>query len=446
MERICDTDVNNYEKPNSTIQPMKINDSNDNPSALKRSTLTTHIESLVEMVETVETKPNMAAWLQVLLSHLINFNAFGYMLSFGVFQGYYTEVLGFEPSTVSWIGTIQLFLNFFVGVFSGRAMDVGYYPYTLTAGLALQLVSVFTTSVSTQYYQLLLSQGICYGIGNGLLFCPAVALVSTYFPSRHRALALSFVACGGATGGMVFPAIAQSLLPKLGFVWTLRVMGFVMLVIAIIVLPFSRTRIKPRTKSLWIDKTALKEPAFVLFCLGVFFGFWGLYFAFYYVRPFGRNILRISEKVSFDSILIINSFGIPGRIVPAILADRYFGSLDVMIPFIFFSGCLLFIWIGLNSSAGFFVWVAFYGFFAGGCQSLFQSASAKFSPDPSLRGVRIGMVCTLVSFACLSGPPIAGRLIENLDGKYLAAQLFGGSSTVLGGILLTRSFFLLQRP
>jgi MFS family permease len=442
MERMYEIGTNVDEKLNLTIQPIKIEQLNGHPRATKMTDFETQPQSDAQLSE---TEPNVAAWIQVLLSHLINFNAFGYMLSFGIFQGYYTEELGFAPSEVSWIGTIQLFLNFFVGVFSGRAMDAGYYRYTLMVGLALQLVSAFTTSVSTNYYQLLLSQGICYGLGNGLLFCPAVALVSTYFSGRHRALALSLVACGGATGGMVFPAIAQSLLPKIGFAWTQRVMGFVILTVAAIVLPFSRTRLKPQPNKMWVDKTALKELPFVLFTLGIFFNFWGLYFAFYYVRPFGRNILGISEKTSFDAILIINAFGIPGRIIPAILADRYFGSLDVIIPFTFISGFLLFIWIALHSPTGFFVWVGFYGFFSGGCQALFQSAAAKFSPNPNVRGVRIGMLCTLVSFACLSGGPIAGKLIENLDGKYLGAQLFGGSSLVLGGILLIRSLLLLRK-
>jgi MFS family permease len=389
----------------------------------------------------IEPKVTIHSWLQVVLSHLINFNSFGYILSFGIFQGYYTEVLGFDPSNVSWIGTVQLFLLFFVGVFSGRAMDAGYYRYTLTAGITFQLVGVFTTSICREYYQLFLAQGLCQGLGNGLLFCPAIALVSNYFPARKRAVALSLVACGGATGGMVFPAIAQSLLPKVGFDWTLRVMGFVMLCISAITLPFSRPNLKPQHNKPLIDQAAFREVPFILFCIGVFLAFWGLFFAYYYVRPFGQGILHISPNTSFDTILVINCFGIPGRIIPGILADRYFGSLNVFIPFVLINGALLYVWITISSTPGYFFWIAAYGFFAGGCQSLFQSASAKFSPNPRMAGIRIGMVCTFVSFACLSGPPIAGRLVEHMSGRYLSAQLFGGSSMILGSIVLLSAAF-----
>lgn len=387
-------------------------------------------------IENGVSHSNREAWIQVILSHLINFNCFGYMLSFGIFQGYYTKTLGLQPSAVSWIGTTQLFLNFTVGVFSGRMMDAGLYKYTLFTGLSLQVIGAFTTSICTKYYQLFLAQGICNGLGNGFLFCPAVALVSTYFPPGKRAIPLSIVACGGAIGGMVFPVIAQSLLYRIGFPWTIRIMAFVMLLITIIVLPFSRPRPQPRVIQPWIDKTAFQEPPYILFCIGIFFSFWGLFFAYYYVRPYGQEILNTTDSTSFNLLLIINAFGIPGRFIPGLLADRYFGPLNVIIPFMAITGVLLYCWIAISSTPAFSIWVAVYGFFAGGCQSLFQASVSSFA-TPANSGVRIGMVCTIVSFACLSGPPIGGKLVENVGGAYLHAQIFGATVLVIGaGFLL----------
>lgn len=333
---------------------------------------------------------------------------------------------------------MQLFLLFFIGVFSGRALDGGFYRHTLMVGVACQLLAVFSTSFCTKYYQLFLAQGICQGIGNGLLFCPAVALVSTYFPQQKRALALSAVACGGATGGMVFPAIARSLLDRIGFPWTVRVMGFVMLSTSAIIVPFSRARPGHGNRGghSFLDPTAKRDVPYLLFCIGIFLAFWGIYFAYYYVGAFGRDVLHVSQDTSLILILIINSFGIPGRVVPNYLADRFFGALNIEIPFIFCSGVLLLAWIAVQSVAGFYVWVAVYGFVAGGSQSLFQAACSSFSNDPDKIGVRIGMVCTVASFACLSGPPIAGRLLEAMNGQYLAAQIFGGTVMVLGSMFL----------
>jgi len=384
----------------------------------------------------VDENNTFQSWFQVVLSHLINFNSFGFMLSYGIFQGYYTETLGFVVSSVSWIGTMQLFLVYFVGAFSGRVMDAGYYRLNLAIGLFLQLVGVFATSFASKYWQLFLAQGLCQGLGNGMVFCPAIALVSTYFPEKRKAFAVSLVACGGATGGMVFPVIAQTLLYRIGFPWTVRVMGFVMLTVSMLILPFSRPKFQTTSPKAWLDLGAFREMPYLLFCLGILFAFLGLYFAYYYVRLYVRDILDVSQEVSFNMLLIINSFGIPGRFVPALLADKFFTPLNVEIPVILITGVLLFAWIKIRIVVSFSVWVAVYGFFAGGCQSLFQAASSSFATDPEKRGVRIGMVFTFVSFACLSGPPLCGKLVEIQNGQYLAAQIFGGIVMVAGSLLL----------
>jgi predicted MFS family arabinose efflux permease len=237
---------------------------------------------------------------------------------------------------------------------------------------------------------------------------------------------------------MIFPAIARSLLDKIGFAWTVRVMGFVMLTTSAIVLPFSKARpVSHQTgRRSFLDPTVGRDVPYLLFCVGIFLGFWGLFFAYYYVGAYGRDVLHVSQGTSLTLILLINSFGIPGRVVPNYLADRFFGALNVEIPFIFISAVLLLAWIAVRSATSFYVWVAVYGFFAGGCQSLFQAASSSFSTDPEKMGIRIGMVCTVASFACLSGPPIAGRLLEAMNGRYLAAQIFGGTVMVLGSMFL----------
>jgi predicted MFS family arabinose efflux permease len=335
---------------------------------------------------------------------------------------------------------MQLFLLFFVGAFSGRAMDAGYYRYILLAGQACQLIAVFTTSTCTKYYQFLLVQGLLQGLGNGLVFCPTIAHVSSYFPLEKRAIALSLFACGGASGGMVFPAMAQNLLPKLGYPWTVRCMGFVMLATCLVVQAFSRSR--PTTSKAnpsWLDPTAFRDTPYLLFCVGIFLGFWGIFFAYFYVRSYGQEILGVSEETSFTLLLLINAVGIPGRVVPNYLSDRYFGALNVQIPFVFASGILLFAWIAVRQASSYYVWVAFYGFFGGGSQSLFQAASSSFNNDPEKIGVRIGMVCTVVSFACLSGAPIAGKLLDAMDGSYLAAQIFNGVVMLIGSAFLLAS-------
>lgn len=166
------------------------------------------IEICNNVIEVTEPPPDggLIAWSQVLVSHLLVVNGFGYLSSFGLFEPYWMTVLDRSASAVSWVGSIQMFLLFFIGTLSGRAMDAGYFRSLIFAGCAMQLLGVFTTAVCKQYWQLILSQGIVQGLGNGLLFTPAVALVSTYF-SKKRAFALGIAACGAPVGGMIFPVV-----------------------------------------------------------------------------------------------------------------------------------------------------------------------------------------------------------------------------------------------
>ena len=387
----------------------------------------------------------LEAWTQTLMTHLIVCNTWGYITSFGVFQTYYVEALHHPPSDISWVGSVQIFFLFFVGTFSGRATDYGLFKPTLFVGSLFLLMGVFMTSLCTKYWQLFLAQGVCTGLGNGLMFCPALSLLSTYF-SKKRSLAIGISASGSVTGGIIFPVIVQQLLPKIGFPWTVRVLGFVMLALQGVALAFTKPRLPPRKTGALVEWKAFQELPYTLFSIGMFLNFWGLYFAFYYIGSFGRDVLGISETASINNLLILNGIGLIGRLVPAHLADRYFGPLNTLIPFAFSTGLLLYCWASVNSRGRLTGFAAMYGLFAAGIQSLFPATLSSLTTDLQKAGVHMGMVFTVVSFACLTGAPIAGALIQRKHGDYLYAQMFagtvlmGGCATLFAGRVAKKGF------
>jgi MFS family permease len=222
------------------------------------------------------------AWLHCFLCWLVILNTWGFVLSFGAFQTYYSSVLNMNPSTVSWIGSVQAWLMFFLGAFSGRALDAGLYRPTIIIGILFQLIGVFTMSLSTKYWQLFITQGLLFGIGGGIFFCPVIGLLSTYF-SKHRGLAMGLATSGNSTGGIIFPVIVQQLLPKIGFAWTVRVLGFVNLVSLVLVIAFTKPRLPPRKSGPVIEWSAAKDVPYALFVLAVFLLVGAVYWMFYYV-------------------------------------------------------------------------------------------------------------------------------------------------------------------
>lgn len=95
--------------------------------------------------------------------------------------------------------------------------------------------------------------------------------------------------------------------------------------------------------------------------------------------------------------MIFNTAGVPGRLIPALLADRYFGPFNTLIPPMTGVGIMLIGWIGVNNLGSYIVWVLLYGLCANAVQTLFPSTLASLTQDMSKMGVRIGMVFTIVS-------------------------------------------------
>ena len=83
----------------------------------------------------------------------------------------------------------------------------------------------------------------------------------------------------------MFPLIAQQLLPKVGFRWTVRVMGLVVTVASGIILLLARTRLKARKAGPLVEWAAFKEPAYVLFAVAMFFTLWPTWISYNYVSP-----------------------------------------------------------------------------------------------------------------------------------------------------------------
>ena len=157
------------------------------------------------------------------------------------------------------------------------------------------------------------------------------------------------------------------------------------------------------------------------------------------ITPYARDIIHVSYNEALNILLTLNAMGIPGRLIPGFLADQFLGPANTYISFVLISGILIYCWTAATSLNGVWTFAIFYGFFAAGVQSLLAPSLASISPDLSKMGVRLGMVFTIVSVGAFIGPPLAGVLIENDDGRYLYAQLCGGSVMLCGAFFISAS-------
>ncbi|KAK4944332.1 hypothetical protein LTR10_016218 [Elasticomyces elasticus] len=378
------------------------------------------------------------AWTQVAMGWLICVVTWGYINSFGVFQTYYTETLDESQSTISWVGSLQLWTVFFVSAFSGRALDAGLFLPALIVGGVIQLIGIFMTSLCTNFWQLLLAQGLCTGLGSGIFFCPTMGLVTTYF-NKKRGLAVAIVTTGNSFGGAVYPVIVRQLLPKVGFGWTVRVLGFVNLALLATALAFMRPRLPPRKAGPVIEWRALYEIPYDCVLIGMSLVFGGLFFSYYYIASYAREIIGMSYEDSLTLLIIFNGAGIPVRLLTGYVADRFTGPLNTMVILLFVNALFGFLWIAIRSEGGLYAFATFYGFSAGAFQCLFPTTVTSLNSDLSKNGVRLGMAFSIFSFAGLAGPPIGGALLQTNGGGrggYLAAQLGLGLATTCGALFM----------
>ncbi|KAF2644728.1 MFS general substrate transporter [Massarina eburnea CBS 473.64] len=376
------------------------------------------------------------AWLQVLGAFFLFFNSWGIVNTFGSYQAYYESVLlpNSTPSAIAWIGSIQAFLLLVVGALSGPVYDRGYFRYLIISGTFMLVLGQMTLSACTEYWQVLLAQAICIGTGCGLLFIPSVGILSTYF-NKKVGVAMGLAASGSSMGGVIYPIIFHKLLPLIGFGWTTRVLGFIILGTMLIPNILMRVRVLPPATRSLLDLAAFRIPAYSLMCFAFFIGFMGLYMPFFYGQVYALNKHITNPDLAFYLLAILNSTSTFGRIIPNMMSDRI-GPMNAVVPCTFMSAILCFCYITVDSAAGIIVLQAFYGFFSGSFVSLPPTIIVSLSLDARDKiGTRMGQSFACVAVGLLVGTPIGGAILDTKIG-FTGAWVFGGAFLLASGTLL----------
>ncbi|CAD0113981.1 unnamed protein product [Aureobasidium uvarum] len=328
------------------------------------------------------------AWLQV---------------AFGVFQTYYESgvLIHASSSNISWVGAIQSYCVLLMGFLSGPIFDRGYLRPLLCVGSLLIVVGFMTLSVCHTFWQVLLAQGFCIGIGSGLLFVPAVAILPTYFNTK-LGLAIGLAASGSSMGGIIYPIVFYRLLDQIGFGWSVRVLGFLALATLLIPIFVMKQRVKPPRARALIDTTVFKDVPFMLFTLGTMIGFIGLYTVLFYLSFFGQSKGYTDASMSFYIVPILNAASVFGRTLPNALSDKT-GSFNIILPGAAVCSILIFCMIAVDGLGSIVTLAILFGFFSGVFIALPPVCLVALTADKSKIGSRIGMAFGFIGFGTLAG-------------------------------------------
>ncbi|KAF2158266.1 putative MFS monocarboxylate transporter [Myriangium duriaei CBS 260.36] len=385
--------------------------------------------------ESVDVDGGRTCWLQVLGAFIVWMNSWGVANKWGV-NLYEIEYLPtVSPSRIAWIGSLQPFLLLYVGIISGPLYDAGYFKSLMIVGNGAIVLGLMLTSVCKEYWQLVLAQGILCGIGNGLIFTPGMAVLPQYFVKK-RILASGIAATGVGLAGLIYPFIFRRLQPRIGFGWTVRLIGFLVLLCGIICVAVMRTKALPGKMRKVIEAQVFRELAFVSLIAALFFSFLGIYVPFYYIGTYSLAKHINAADMAFYYLPIINAASIIARIGMTFFADRI-GTYNLFMPCVGIASILSFAWIGAQSLGSLIVIALIYGACSGIFLSLAIPCVAVLTKDLRMLGQRIGTAAAISSSGVLIGTPICGALVTNRQ-HYTGLQLFGALVLLIGaGFALT---------
>ncbi|KAG2746604.1 MFS general substrate transporter [Suillus brevipes Sb2] len=388
------------------------------------------------------------AWATAFGCFLIQFCGFGYVLSFGVYQDFYTRVYLADqtPSAISWIGALTSFMGDSVTLISGPLYDRGWFYHLMIVGSVLQSLSLFVLSLAKpgQFYLIFMVQGVLSGIGTGLTFGPSMAVISQHF-SKRRTLVMSLVMSGTSLGSMIHPIMLNHLLNgTVGFARGVRASaGFVSALLLIACLSM-RTRglPVPTVGYTTVVRKCSRDVLFILMTIGSTVFQIAFFFPLFYIQldsmKHGINI-----NFSFYSLVILNAACFIGRCTAGIAAT-YMGVLNLAIASTVACSAVIISMMALSDLASVVMLGLAYGYFSGVYIALVVPLVTVFTPDLSELGARMGVCLVFIAFGGLLSGPISGALLGS-QYRWWIPSLFSGIISLVGSSMFMAMRLMIYR-
>lgn len=402
-------------------------------------------------------------WLVVFGLGIGSLLSFGMVNSYGMFQTYYETVLfpDTPSATLTIIGACQASLIYFFTPLSMPLTHAFGLRQTLGMGAALNVIAFFglsTANDSNSLWKCYLFQGVFFPISSAFMFSAIVVVPSEWF-KKKRASAFGIASGFIGIGGILWPMIFKHMLAKQGFKWAVMTIGFVGIPLGIGLVVLVPQKLEDKyvhkaqtfANSRWNNKNirelpqtymkifkdwieVVKNMRFVVILVLNLMGSLGAYPTIFYIDYFG-SIVGPNMKIASYLTLLFVALGGPGRVLPAMLADRI-GRLNVLICSMLTLSLSTFIFwvpaIKYSSMAIYVVFVIVFGFTVG---PLFSLLPASLGQLFGIKGseARMGLFLFTATPGPILGCLIAGSFVptnsddkQNIMDSFYKVVIFSG--------------------
>lgn len=372
-------------------------------------------------------------WVVTISVALVNGHSWGISSVYSVFLAHFIATETFPGTTklqFALVGSVAVGCTLLMSPLVILAVrKVGTRP-TMLAGAVSQSLGLVFASLSTQIWQLFLSQGVLFGLGMGMLFLPSYGVISQWF-TRRRALANGIGMAGAGLGGFVYSLSAGAIIRNLGIDWAYRILAIVSAMVNIVCALLMRTRYAARPLAL--DWSLLKRKEYlIILCYG-FVTMLGYFILIFTLANYANTIGLNASQASWIPALFMIGQAI-GRPIIGRLSDLY-GHIRVTSLLSMLCGvfCLT-IWLNANSFGSLIAFALLSGMVAGVFWVTTPPVLARVVGLDNLPSA-LTIMWVVIAVPSTFSAPIALEIYEG-TGKYTGAQIFTGVIFIAAGLCM----------
>ncbi|KAJ8125332.1 hypothetical protein O1611_g8308 [Lasiodiplodia mahajangana] len=316
-----------------------------------------------------EFKEGGYGWVVVAAVFFLNAHTWGLNSSFAVFLAYYIRTNTFQTTDLGYafIGGLSLSIAFLVSPLA--TFLAGWEKFgtrlTIFTGIIFEVIAFVGSSFATKLWHIILTQGVSFGLGLGLMFVTSAPVPAQWF-RKKRSLANGCVASGSGFGGLIYSLATNAMIENIGLAWTFRSLAIICFVVNGVATLFIRDRNKAISSvHVAFNWKLFKRPSFVMFQLWLALSLIAYTILVFSIVAYSQAVGLTPSQASLVGALFNLSQGL-GR--PAIgLTSDTVGRLNMANICTLWCGILcLFVWtFGARTFAGCVIFALLSGAVAG---------------------------------------------------------------------------------
>jgi MFS family permease len=312
-------------------------------------------------------------------------------------------------------------------------------------GLTGASLSIATSSFCTSLPQLIVTQGIAFGVSSCFAYCPSTLYIDEWFV-RRKGLAYGIVWSAAGFGGVVLPILLETLLSNFGFQTATRIWATVLFVCSVSVAFFVKPRLPydSRMGTMGLNMRFLTSKVFVVHQTANVVQATGAFLPGIYLPTYARMAFGASTVLSALTVILLNLATTVGMVIMGFLSDKLQVTTCMFISASGAAASVLVIWGLAPSLPVLYVFCVVYGLFAGSWASIWPGIMRQISQSGETDPVMVqGHLCVGRGFGNIMSGPLSNRLIKGMpwQGKAPAGHgsgfgvliLFTGVTALLSG-------------